>query len=351
MATTNNNSSPKPDNQNVRPASQAQDAQTEYTDQYPPLDDPRALKQARTTEKARATRLANKIGKHIHDKGSRTELKYMKKDFSNIIDDCFSIQQQYCNAKGEEDNRDKQWTEEIFLNSKRIHQMIEDYLARPSRPASAASVDQASHRSVDSQSNASIHSQQPNRPSSRLSASPSPSSSISAQFSKALEEEKSRSEKLEQQIQQMKIDEKAKIKKAVEEERDRQSSRYTTANQEAVDEAEKRLKEVAEENKKLKTVLEIKKQKQKELFQATQEKDRLLKQEQRERRENEKILNQKIHQKNSKPIQKHRSSPCCLHSSILTLSVKTQQQLTKKPLATKETDQSTLKSGRPTTKT
>jgi hypothetical protein len=210
MATPNNNSSPKADNQNPRPPSQAQDAQTDYTEQYPPLNDPRALKQARTTEKARATRLANKIVKHVQDKGSRTELKYLRTDFSTLIDDCFLIQEQYCDSKGEEDERDKQWTEELDQNSKRIFQIIEEYLTRSSRPASAASTDQASQRSLfDSQSNATIYPDPPNRPPSQLSVAAA--SSISSHVAKALEEEKRHREKLEKQIQQMKIDEKQKI--------------------------------------------------------------------------------------------------------------------------------------------
>ena len=300
MATATNISPSKADNQNARPPSQVQDVQTDYTDQYPPLDDPRALKQARTTEKIRATRLANKIVKHVQDKGSRTELKYMKKDFSALIDDCLTIQEQYCNSKGDEDERDKQWAEDLEENSIRIFRMIEDYLARSSRPASAASMDQTSHRPVDNQSNASIHSQLHNRPPSRQSASPSPSSSISAQFSKALEEEKSQRKKLEKQIQQMKLDEKEKIKRTVEEERIRQSSKYTTANQKDVDEAEKRAKEIAAENKNIKTTLEVEKHKQKELFEAAQEKDRLLRQEQKERHENEQKLHQKIQEQQTK---------------------------------------------------
>ncbi len=150
----------------------------------------------------------------------------------------------------------------------------------------------------DSQSNATIYPDPPNRPASQLSVAAA--RSISSHVTKVLEEEKRHREKLEKQIQQMKIDEKQKIKKDVEEERDRQSSKYTTANQDAVDEAEKRVKEIAEENKKIKTALEVGKQKQKELFEAAQEKDRLLRQEQKERRENETKLNQKIQEQQTK---------------------------------------------------
>jgi hypothetical protein len=279
------------------------------TDEYPLFEDTRALKQARTTEKARATRQGNKIINHVRNKKSRTELKFMRTEFSTTIADCLSIHQQYCDSKEEEDERDDEWVKELGEDAETIFEIIDRYLERTSRPPSAVSIGHASQRSLGIQSNATVYPAQPdppNRPADHHSVSPS--SSVSNQDAKALqeerrqreeerrqrEEEKRQREQLEKQIQQMMIDEKEKIKKAVEEERERQSSKYTTANRDAVNEAEKRANEIAEENKKIRTALEVQKQKQKELFEAAQEKDRLLRLEKKERLESEQKLNQKI---------------------------------------------------------
>ncbi|EFX68314.1 hypothetical protein DAPPUDRAFT_114670 [Daphnia pulex] len=243
----------------------------DHTDEYPLFEDTRALKQARSTEKARATKLGKKIIKHARSKGSRTEMKFMRTEYSAIIADCLSLQQQYCDSKEEQDERDNEWTKDLGDNAKEIFEVIELYLASSSRPPSAVSIGHASHRSLGIQSNAIVFPDQPDPPNrSADHHSISPSSSVSNQAAKALEEERRQREQerrlreqLEKQIQQMKIDEKAKIKKAVEEERDRQASKYTTANREAVNEAEKRANEIADENKKIRTALEVEKKKAK----------------------------------------------------------------------------------------
>jgi len=76
----------------ARPPSQNQDVQTEYTDKYPPLDSLPAFKQARTNEKTRATRLANKILKHIQTKQSRTQLRLLRTDYAAQVQICRDMQ-------------------------------------------------------------------------------------------------------------------------------------------------------------------------------------------------------------------------------------------------------------------
>jgi hypothetical protein len=195
------NSSPNNDTQSPRPPSRAQEMQTEYTARYPPLEDlrqpdqtdrnpplfdprppdrtdeyplfedTRALKQARSTEKARATRQGNKIISHVRNKKSRTELKFMRTEFSTTITDCLSLHQQYCDSKEEEDERDDEWTKELGEDAETIFEIIDRYLARTSRPPSAVSIGHASQQSLGIQSNATVYPAQPdppNRPSSSV---------------------------------------------------------------------------------------------------------------------------------------------------------------------------------------
>jgi hypothetical protein len=141
------------------------------TDEYPLFEDTRALKQARSTEKPRATRQGNKIISHVRNKKSRTELKFMRTEFSTTIADCLSIHQQYCDSKEEEDERDDEWVKELGEDAETIFEIIDRYLARTSRPPSAVSIGHASQQSLGIQSNATVYPAQPyppNRPSSSV---------------------------------------------------------------------------------------------------------------------------------------------------------------------------------------
>lgn len=57
-----------------RPLSSNADIQTGPVDEFPPLSEARTRKQLRTNEKRRLTNLSKRIGDHMNNFGSRTEL-------------------------------------------------------------------------------------------------------------------------------------------------------------------------------------------------------------------------------------------------------------------------------------
>ena len=131
--------------QDVRPPSQNQDVQTDYTDKYPPLDTIHAFKQSRTNEKTRTTRLANKsndlqiILRHIQAKQSSALLKHMRTDHAAQLRMFRDAQKPYCRRTESTNDSDMFWQEEINQSAKLIVTYIETYLLSTSRPPSAAS--------------------------------------------------------------------------------------------------------------------------------------------------------------------------------------------------------------------
>jgi hypothetical protein len=63
--------------------SRTQDVQTEHNERYPPLNDDRALKTVRSTEKARLTGIATRISTHIKGRDSRSSLKVLWNEFAH----------------------------------------------------------------------------------------------------------------------------------------------------------------------------------------------------------------------------------------------------------------------------
>lgn len=122
----------------ARPSSRTMDVYPNHTDRFPPLNDVFALKQQRITEKSRLTKSAGKISKHMLDRGSRTILKNLRAEFSAQVNQCMTVQNNYCSAKRSIEDEDKRWVEEININTKLIFDNIDSYIINTSRPPSSA---------------------------------------------------------------------------------------------------------------------------------------------------------------------------------------------------------------------
>ena len=72
----------------ARPPSQNADQQTEHTDEFPPLFQDRANKQARTNEKTRHTKLITRIDRHMEEIGSCRELSFMRRELADQLEEC-----------------------------------------------------------------------------------------------------------------------------------------------------------------------------------------------------------------------------------------------------------------------
>ncbi|KZS10507.1 Uncharacterized protein APZ42_025002 [Daphnia magna] len=125
----------------ARPSSRTMDVYPNHTDRFPPLNDVFALKQQRITEKSRLTKSAGKISKHMLDRGSRTILKNLRAEFSAQVNQCMTVQNNYCSAKRSIEDEDKRWVEEININTKLIFDNIDSYIINTSRPPSSATPD------------------------------------------------------------------------------------------------------------------------------------------------------------------------------------------------------------------
>ncbi|KAI9550991.1 hypothetical protein GHT06_006146 [Daphnia sinensis] len=112
----------------ARPSSRTMDVQTDHTDRFPPF-------------KCRLTKLAGKISKHMVNRGSRTILKTFRAEFLAQVNQCMTVQNNYCSAKGSIDDEDKRWVEDINFNTKRIFDNIDNYIINTSRPPSGATPD------------------------------------------------------------------------------------------------------------------------------------------------------------------------------------------------------------------
>ncbi|EFX72528.1 hypothetical protein DAPPUDRAFT_254353 [Daphnia pulex] len=204
MATANGGDDLNTSGNPARPPSRsAADVQTDHTARYPPLNTARDLKQQRSNEKSRLTRLATKIAKHTVDRGSRTILRTYRDQFSTQRNLCMTIHNNYCSAKRSVDEDDKRWVDEINDNTKRIFDNIDNYILNTPRPpsnaapgtpvrlspANSAPSHHSSHRQLD------------------LIAVAIPS----LDFARALDHEKKRCIELEKQLAQMQLQEKEKL--------------------------------------------------------------------------------------------------------------------------------------------
>ncbi|KAI9551062.1 hypothetical protein GHT06_000233 [Daphnia sinensis] len=274
----------------ARPSSRTMDVQTDHTDRFPPLNDVRALKQQRTTEKCRLTKLAGKISKHMVNRGSRTILKTFRAEFSAQVNQCMMVQNNYCSAKGSIDDEDKRWVEDINFNTKRIFDNIDNYIINTSRPPSGATPGtpvrlsatssssslQSNHRSSHhSSQHSSHHSSRPQTPSASV-AIPSPD------LARALDQEKTRRIELEKQLLQLQIQEKEKIKRAVKAERILLAADYNKVHRDKLGKVQLAAKLLEEENEKFRRELLAERKKAQQGYDEAKEKQRLLLQEQDE---------------------------------------------------------------------
>ncbi len=111
--------------------------QTEHNERYPPLNDARALKTLRSTEKARLTRIATRISTHIKGRNSRSSLKILWNEFAHQLEVCRTSNHNYCTAKRFVSDEDHSWLNNIEENAKRVYDNVEYYIAKTSRPPSA----------------------------------------------------------------------------------------------------------------------------------------------------------------------------------------------------------------------
>ena len=285
MANFDGTSDPLDRSGNVaRPPSRTQDVQTEHNERYPPLNDPRALKTIRSTEKARLTRIATRISTHIKGRNSRSSLKILWNEFAHQLEVCRTSNHNYCTAKRFVSDEDHSWLNNIEENAKRVYDNVEYYIARTSRPPSAVT------NPVGSPPRSSV---------SRLSSQNSSTGSWATISSlshnpNADRDDKHRIMVLETKLIQLQNDQKEQVKRAVEAERLKVAADYNTANNDAVKKAQLYASQLADENERFRNELLAERKRAKSCEQQAIDKQNRLDQEQQERQRVENQLQDKI---------------------------------------------------------
>lgn len=134
----------------ARPDSSNAQNQTDETDKFPPLYQERARKQTRTTEKARFTRITNRINTHMDLLGSRTELKFMRTDLAKQLEECINAHNHYCTLFGVQNRPSDAWINEIEQTTALFYGRINEYIRTVPRAPSTTGSAVTSHASIPS---------------------------------------------------------------------------------------------------------------------------------------------------------------------------------------------------------
>jgi hypothetical protein len=124
-----------------RPPSRNADIQTDVTDDFPPLFQDRANKQVRSNEKSRHTKLITGIEKHRSELGSRTELKFMRKNLANQLEECIRAHNIFWSSSTQRLIPVNDWVTNLEQVTTACYARIDDYIRNvPRAPSTASSI-------------------------------------------------------------------------------------------------------------------------------------------------------------------------------------------------------------------
>nr|CAH0113741.1 unnamed protein product [Daphnia galeata] len=121
-----------------RPPSRNADMQTEPVKEFPPLLDMKARKTLRTNEKRRLTNLSKRIEQHMNDLGSRTELKFLRKELSNQLEECIKAHNLYRQSFNLAETPSDDWIIQLENVTAMWYGRIDEYIRTVNRPPSTA---------------------------------------------------------------------------------------------------------------------------------------------------------------------------------------------------------------------
>ncbi|EFX64558.1 hypothetical protein DAPPUDRAFT_118069 [Daphnia pulex] len=116
-----------------RPPSRNADNQTEHNEDFPPLFEARTRKQLRSNEKRRLTNLTKRIKKHMAEGGSRTEVKFLRKELSNQLEECTRAHNLYRQSNDLDHVPSEDWIIQLENVTATYYGRIDEYI-RTSQP-------------------------------------------------------------------------------------------------------------------------------------------------------------------------------------------------------------------------
>ena len=119
-----------------RPPSRNADMQTEPVQEFPPLLDMKARKTLRTNEKRRLTNLSKRIEQHMNDLGSRTELKFLRKELSNQLEESIRAHNLYRQSFNLAETTSDDWIVHLENVTAMWYGRIDEYIRTVNRPPS-----------------------------------------------------------------------------------------------------------------------------------------------------------------------------------------------------------------------
>ena len=120
-----------------RPLSRNADIHTEPVDELPPLSEARTRKQLRTHEKRRLTTLSKRIGDHMNNFGSRTELQFLRKEMTNQLEECIKAHNLYRQSCDLNVTPSHDWTVKLENTTALWYGRIDEYIRTINLPPSA----------------------------------------------------------------------------------------------------------------------------------------------------------------------------------------------------------------------
>ncbi len=122
---------------NVRPLSHNADHRTEHNEDLPPLSEARTRKQLRSNEKRRLTNLTKRIEKHMAEGGSRIEVKFLRKELANQLEECTRAHNLYRQSNDLEHEPSEDWIIQLENVTATWYGRIDEYIRTVNRPPSA----------------------------------------------------------------------------------------------------------------------------------------------------------------------------------------------------------------------
>ena len=120
-----------------RPFSRNADMQTEPNNHFTPLFEARKRKQLRSNEKRRLTNLSKRVGEHMNNFGSRTELQFLRKEMTNQLEECIRAHNLFCQSRDLNERPSDDWIIELENFTAMWYGRIDEYIRIVNRPPSA----------------------------------------------------------------------------------------------------------------------------------------------------------------------------------------------------------------------
>ncbi|KAI9560456.1 hypothetical protein GHT06_014476 [Daphnia sinensis] len=198
----------------ARPSSRNADMQTEHNEEFPSLFEERTRKQARTYGKKRFTLLVKRIENHMNEGNSRTELKFLRKELANQLEECTRAHNIYCSSKDLTETPSEAWIIQLQNITATMYGRIDEYIRTINRPPSAIFSNPGSNtRTIHSQHSklnlldvqSQINEESASASISQISTSVS-STAQTVELRQRLDSEKLAREELEKKFQQLQTD-------------------------------------------------------------------------------------------------------------------------------------------------